>query len=296
MLTRWLVFHIASGQSFFTGAAFLMVAVCLSTLEKRRHIRIVRNILVCLGGSFVFVSATPLPPWFYLLLLIASLLWLAGEASRGRVPARLVLGLRLAVATVWFAAVLVELPYHLSPSVPQLGRPILGIIGDSVTAGMGQQKVITWPGILADRYGVVVHDHSQMGANVVSALRQAASVSSDERLVLLEIGGNDLLGETTPEGFEAGLARLLSAVRRPGRVVVMLELPLPSTYNAYGRIQRRLARQYKTVLVPKRILLGVLQQGGTTLDTIHLTQEGHQCMADAVWDVVQAAYVDEKRP
>jgi acyl-CoA thioesterase I len=296
MLTRWLVFHVASGQSFFTGAACLIVAVGLSALEERRHLRLVRNILVALGGSFVFASATPLPPRFYLLLLIASSLWLAGEASRGRVSARLILGLRLAVATVWFAAVLVELPYHLSPNVPRLGRPTLGIVGDSLTAGMGQQKVITWPGILADRHGVVVHDHSQMGANVASALRQAASVSSDEQLVLLEIGGNDLLGETTPEGFEAGLARLLSAVRQPSRVVVMLELPLPPTYDVYGRIQRRLARRYKTLLVPKRVLLGVLQRGGTTLDTIHLTQEGHRGMADAVWDVVQAAYVDGKRP
>jgi len=296
MFTRWLVFHVASGQSFFTGAACLTVAVCLSASKKRRHIRITRNALVYLGGTLVFVSATPLPPWFYLLLLIASLLWLAGEGFDGRVPARLILGLRVAVATIWLAAVLVELPYHLSPRVPQLGHPILGIIGDSVTAGMGEQKAITWPGIFANRYGVMVHDHSRAGANVASALGQAASVSSEERLVLLEIGGNDILGETTPAGFAAGLASLLSAVRQPGRVVVMLELPLPPTYNAYGRIQRRLAREYKTLLVPKRILLGVLQQQGTTVDTIHLTQEGHLAMADAAWKVLRAAYEDERRP
>lgn len=298
MLTRWLVFHVASGQSFFTGAVCLIAAVCLTAWKKQRYMRMVRNALVCLGGIFVFVSSTPLPPWFYLLMLIASLLWLAGEAFGERIPipARLVLGLRAAVAVAWVVAVLVELPYHLSPRVPQLGHPILGIIGDSVTAGMGGQKTVTWPRIFADRYGVVVHDHSLAGANVASALRQSASVSSDERLVLLEIGGNDILGETTPAEFEARLARLLSAVRRPGRVVVMLELPLPPTYNAYGRIQRRLARQYKTLLVPKRILLGVLQRQGTTLDTIHLTQEGHQGMADAVWNVVQAAYNDERQP
>ena len=296
MFTRWLVFHVASGQSFFTGAACLIVAVCLSVLKKQRHVRKARNAVISLGGILVFVSATPLPPWFYLLLLIASLLWLAGEAFGGRIPARFVLGWRVAVATTWVAAVLVELPYHLSPRVPQLGHPILGIIGDSVTAGMGEQKAVTWPRIFADRYGVVVHDHSLAGANVASALRQAASVSSDERLVLLEIGGNDILGETSPAGFEAGLARLLSAVCRPDRVVVMLELPLPPTYNAYGRVQRRLARQYKTLLFPKRVLLGVLQQQGSTLDTIHLSPEGHQGMADAVWNVVRAAYEDERRP
>lgn len=295
MLTRWLVFHVASGQSFFTGSACLLVAVCLSAFARWPWKRIVRKIVVFLGGSLVFASATPLPPWFYLVLLIVTLLWLAGEASRGRVRAGFVNVLRVAVAIVCFTGVAVELPYHFLPSVPQLGRPILGIIGDSVTAGMGQQRVDTWPGILGDRHGVVVHDHSQVAANVASALKQVTSVSSDERLVLLEIGGNDLLGDTTPEAFEVGLAELLSAVHRPGRVVVMLELPLPPTYNAYGRIQRRLARRYQTLLVPRRVLLGILQQGGATLDTIHLNHDGHRRMADAIWNVVKSAYIDEKR-
>jgi acyl-CoA thioesterase-1 len=132
-----------------------------------------------------------------------------------------------------------------------------------------------------------------MGANVTSAPRQAAELSAEERLVLLEIGGNDFLGETTPAQFELGLTRLLRAVHRPGRVVVMLELPLPPTYNSYGRIQRRLARRSGTLLVPKSFLLGVLQQRGTTLDTIHLTPEGHQTMADAIWKVLRDAYEDE---
>ncbi len=295
MFTRWLIFHIASGQSFFTGAVCLILAVCLSA-SRKRSIRVVRNTLISFGAIFVFVSATPLPLWFYLLLLIASLLWLTVEMLGVRVPERCILGLRVAVACLWVAVVFVELPYHLPPRVPQLGHPILGIIGDSVTAGMGDQKATTWPRIFEDQHGVIVRDHSQAGANLASALKQAASVSPIEQLVLLEIGGNDILGGTTSAGFEEGLTKLLAALRRPGRVVVMLELPLPPTYNAYGGIQRRLARQFKAVLVPKRVLLGVLQQQGTTLDTIHLSREGHQGMADAVWKVVRTAYEDERRP
>ncbi|WP_074308755.1 SGNH/GDSL hydrolase family protein [Singulisphaera sp. GP187] len=290
MFTRWLVFHVASGQSFFAGAASLIVAVVLSALTTRRPLRIVRNALVFLGGTLVFLSATPLLPWLTLLLVAVSLLWLGGEAARGRLSARLVLGLRGAVVTLWGAALLVECPYHRAPTVPPLGRPILGIIGDSVTAGTNQATVKTWPGLLADRHDVVVHDHSQAGANVASALRQANAVSADERLVLLEIGGNDILGDTTPAKFEAGLAILLATVRQPGRVLVMLELPLPPTYNAYGRIQRLLARRYNVLLVPKRVLLGVLQQQGLTVDSIHLSQVGHQHMANAIWAVLQGAY------
>lgn len=288
MLTRWLVFHVASGQAFFSGVACLTIAVYLSARNGRgqRHRLMARNALVCLGGLLAFVSATPLPPWFNLLLLLATLLWLTCEAFGGQ----LVPGLRVAAAVVWVAAALVEWPYHLAPKVPPLGHPTLGIIGDSLTAGMGESRTVTWPRILADRHGVSVRDHSLAGATVASALRQAAAMSSDERLVLLEIGGNDILGETTPSGFEKGLATLLASVCRPGRVVVMLELPLPPTYNAYGRIQRRLARQYKALLVPKRVLLGIIQGQGTTLDSIHLSRKGHQDMADAIWDAVGTAY------
>lgn len=295
MFTRWLVYHVASGQSFFSGVACLLAAVCLSAW-KARPARMARNILAGLGGTLVFASATPLPTWSYLVLLVATSLWLLGEASCARIPRRLVRGLRVAVSAMWLAAALVELPYHLPPSVPRLGRPTLGIVGDSLTAWLDGSGEMTWPAILADRRGISARNHAAIGADVASALRQAAQISPDERLVLLEIGGNDILGGTSPEGFEAGLARLLSAVVRPGRTVVMLELPLPPTYNAIGRIQRRLARQYGAILVPKAVLFGVLQREGATRDSIHLTREGHESMAEAIWGILRAAYEGDGGP
>ncbi|QDV35647.1 Esterase TesA precursor [Tautonia plasticadhaerens] len=295
MLTRWLVYHVASGHAFFTGAACLIVAACLSTYTRRRGVRTARNVLVLIGGSAVIVTATPLPPWAYFLLAAVTLAWFVGEAFRKRLPDRWAFRLRMAVALAWSAAVLAEVPYHLMPRVPPLGDPALGVIDDSVTAGIGGYEAVTWTALLADRHGIEVRDHSQMGANVASALRQAEDLSTEERLVLLEIGGNDILGETTPDEFEAGLDALLASVSRPGRVVVLLELPLPPTYNAYGRIQRRLARRHGALLVPKRVLLGILGRGGATLVTIHLTQEGHHHMAGVVWEVVRRAYADQGR-
>ncbi|HEX8199318.1 MAG TPA: GDSL-type esterase/lipase family protein, partial [Isosphaeraceae bacterium] len=253
-------------------------------------VRAIRNILVGLGGALVVVSATPLSPGSYLVLLVVSLLWLAGEAFRRRVPGRLVLGLRAAAVMAWLMAVLVEAPYHVVPRVPPLGRPVLGIIGDSVTSGLGEPRTGTWPGLLARRHGVPIRDHSEAGATARSASGQAEALSADEQLVLLEIGGNDLLGGARPEEFAAGLETLLTAVSRPGRVVVMLELPLPPFSNEFGRVQRRLARRHRVLLVPKRVFLGVLQQEGATFDSIHLTPEGHDRMAAEVWEVVRGAY------
>lgn len=295
MLTRGLIYHVASGQSFFAGAGCLVAAVLLNFLGPGRPRYLARNLLAALGVVLVAASATPLAPGLYAALTAATVLGWAAEGVAGRVPRRFVLGARAVVVAAWVAAMGVEVPYHVAPGLPRLGHPTLGIIGDSLTAGTGEGGPARWPQILADRHAVAVRDHARAGATVASALRQAAEVGPEEQLVLLEIGGNDLLGGSTPLQFEVGLDQLLSAVCRPGRVVVLMELPLPPTFNAFGRIQRRLARRYGTPLVPKRVLLGILQRPGATLDTIHLSPEGHRAMAGAIWDAVRAAHDEGRR-
>lgn len=289
-MARWLIYHVASGQAFFGGSGCLIAAALVSWFVTRRGARAGRNLLVAIGGAAVAASATPQPVWAYGMLALATLSWLGVEAFGKRAPSRLVIGSRVAVILAWLAAVGVEAPYHRTPRLPAMGNPTLGIIGDSITAGMGGDEAATWPKALAHSRGIEVRSHAKMGATVASAVRQAEELSADERLVLLEIGGNDLLGETTPRDFEAGLHRLLTAVNRPGRVVVMLELPLPPTYNAFGLIQRRLARRHRVFLVPKRVLLGVLQHEGATVDSIHLSPEGHRRMAEAAWEVLRPAF------
>jgi acyl-CoA thioesterase-1 len=155
---------------------------------------------------------------------------------------------------------------------------------------MGTSEIVTWPRLLADAHNIPIRDHARMGATVASALKQAEHVGPDEDLVLLEIGGNDLLGTTHPADFHADLDQLLSSLRRPGRTLVMLELPLPPGSAAFGRAQRQLARDYDVILVPKRFLIGLLQMPGATLDTIHLSQEGHRQMADGIWRVLAGAF------
>jgi len=111
-------------------------------------------------------------------------------------------------------------------------------------------------------------------------------------LVLLEIGGNDLLGTTTAARFQEGLEKLLVAICRPGRTVVMFELPLVPFANEFGKHQRKLAKQYGVLLVPKRIFLRALTTPGATQDGVHLTPAGHQLMADTVWDILKPAYAE----
>jgi len=62
----------------------------------------------------------------------------------------------------------------------------------------------------------------------------------------------------------------------------LFELPLPPFSNAYGRVQRALAAQYRVTLIPKRCLTAVFGVQGSTLDGLHLSQVGHNALADRV--------------
>ena len=319
MLRSWLLFHFASGQAFFSGIAFWCAAVLLSPWALSRPHRRLRNACVLFGTLLVACSATPLPVWGYAALTLVSITWLLLEHLASRQPPprddrareagvaesepldrhvrrpRYVNAARVLAAAAWTAAALSEISWHVTPRLPPLDRPVLAVIADSVTAGIGEDEALTWPQRLSQEHGVPVHDYSRMGATVKSARRQAARLLPEDNLVLLEIGGNDLLGSSTAAQFETGLDQLLLDICHPERTVAMFELPLPPTYNAYGGIQRRLARRHGVVLIPKRLLMRVLCRGDTTLDSIHLSQAGHDELAAAVWSVIRGAYGKESR-
>lgn len=85
---------------------------------------------------------------------------------------------------------------------------------------------------------------------------------------------------------------LLAKICALGRVVLMFELPLPPFSNEYGRIQRRLATDHGVIMIPKRIFISVLSTEGAAIDSVHLSKDGHQQMADVVWRIVKPVYDD----
>jgi acyl-CoA thioesterase I len=285
------IYFFGSGNAFFCGVAMVMTGVCMSFFAAGRMLRLARNLTAVIGGILVAVSATPLPWWFYSVLALLTIGWLVAEWCAPRVGKRSLLAVRLVSLAVWSAALAYELPYHFAPApLPSLGRPTLFVIGDSVSAGMREGEEGTWPRLLAEMERIDVRDFSKPGATVGSARNQAGRIGDENGIVLLEIGGNDLLGATTPEEYENRLDLLLGDVCRRGRTVLMLELPLPPFRNRFGMIQRELAAKHSVVLIPKRVFIGVLTTPGATVDGIHLSPAGHAQMADVIWGAISPAY------
>lgn len=289
VVTRAVACHFGGGMAFFSGAVLALVAVGICRVGSVRWVRRARGISAGTGLVLVALSACPLPIAAYAILAIATALAVAAAPQRTRSAAARVT-LQIVAAVAWSAAIVAELPFHITPRLQPVPDPVLGIIGDSLTAGMGEMEAITWPNLLRQEHGLRIADHSAMGATLASAQRQADALDDSENVVLLAIGGNDLLGGTSAAEFEERLRALLQRVCRPGRTVAMLELPLPPLYNAFGSVQRRLAHQYNVPLVPKRALMTVLCAKGSTLDSIHLSQAGHERMARTIWEALRGAF------
>ena len=115
----------------------------------------------------------------------------------------------------------------------------------------------------------------------------AQRANADDRLVLIELGGNDLIAGEPSDVFARGLEELLANLAAPERIIVMFELPLLPDRTAYGRIQRRLAERHGVWLIPKRYLTSVIAGQDATSDGLHLTDVGAGRMAALVARVLR---------
>ncbi len=257
--------HPASGMSLFTGGVLVGLVVALAPWCRGAWGARLRSAGAGPGFVLMLGAATPHPAWLDILLVALFVAWfLAEEWPR----VRRIIGLlppRIALAAVVLATILLEVPHGLPPSLPAGPPQPLYVVGDSISAGIGAAHA-PWPDRMAAKYRLPVSNLAQAGATTADAISQVVRVTAPDALVLVEIGGNDLLNGLPTSDFAHDLEALLAKLRRPGRTIVMLELPLLPFYSGYGKAQRALAGAYRVHLVPKRYFANVLGAPGATDD------------------------------
>lgn len=278
-----IVLYLASGESLYPGAAILMLAILISPCLQQRWLLRLRNVAAWLALIMIIMACPPFP-WTVDVVFVATfLLWyVATNLSVGRRAQRL--------ATALLAAMLIvlsgfELQHRSLPLISGMPSDHLVIIGDSISAGI-DPRVPPWPTVMQATTGIRVKNLSSVGAFTAEGLGMAAKVESEDRVVLIEMGGNDLIGGVPSVQFGRSLDALLQKVTAPGRTVVMFELPLLPDRISYGQIQRRLAKKYGVWLIPKRYFTGVIGGANATSDGLHLLPEGTRRMATVVADAL----------
>jgi lysophospholipase L1-like esterase len=289
------VLWLADGTAFFAGLA--AVAAGLLLILIRWKYRLVRPALVAAvfaGGAIAVISSAPQPVGLLTAWgsAAAAALCLAAVHPKAKAlrPGRAVtVALAVALSAVLAGA---EFRYRRAPAIQLPPGAKVFVVGDSLSAGVrsGERP---WPAVLADLTGAAVVNLARPAATTDSARSQAAAIDfvgrprNSERLVLVEIGGNDVLGCADPAAFRRDLGALLGEIRAKGAgLVVLFELPLPPFRDDFGRAQRELAREHGAVLIPKTVLASVLGIEGGTIDGIHLSPKGHDALARSVAGMV----------
>lgn len=284
--------YLATGFPFFIGVVCCALAPVADRLGGRpRRLAIP---LLAAGVVGVAISATPVPWVLVVAGFAAAAGWVVARRRSSSAGRRIVAGCAILLAVVAIGAGAIEIPHVLTPRLPSGEARLLVVLGDSLSAGIGD-GVETWPGWLGREKGIEVRNLAAPGATTQGARRQAEAIPAHADVVAVLIGGNDYLQGRTAGEFERDLDALVSTEAARGRRVVMFELPVLPGGNAYAAAQRRVAGRHGAVLVPRWRLALALAGGGATSDGLHLSAAGQAAVAGIAWEVMGPAFAGAVR-
>src|SRR5579859_1989096 len=279
---------LAAGDSFFAGAALLTATIVASECLHHAWVRRTKNLAGLLALVMIVLACPPFPWSTDVQFLAIFTLWLSASSNvpwATKFPElRILTAVVLISQLVWLFAG--ELSQRALPVITGIPEDHVLVIGDSLSSGI-DSRIKSWPLLMQESTRIRVTNLALAGAVTADARAMAERITPDDHIVIIEIGGNDLLSRVPARTFGNNLQAILSKVSAPGRKVVMFELPpvLPQ-YTEYGQIQRRLAKQYKVFLIPKHFLIGIIGQPTATTDGLHLSASGARQMAMLVTRVL----------
>ena len=172
--------------------------------------------------------------------------------------------------------------------------------GDSITAGNGLDPDEAYPALIQKKITDTglpwrVVNAGLSGETTAGGLRRLDWILRQRvDLFIIELGGNDGLRGIPPENSQANLLIMIDRVREkyPQAKLVLAGMQLPTNMGAehtgkFAAIYPELAESNHLTLIPF-LLEGV---GGVPklnqADGIHPTAEGHQIVAETVWEIMK---------
>lgn len=168
------------------------------------------------------------------------------------------------------------------------GSKVLAL-GDSLTAPHGVKPGEDWPALLAQKTGWVVINAGISGNTSAQALERLPALLDEHQpqLVLVSLGGNDMLRKLSQAQTVANLGRMLDLARASGAKVVLLATPKPSIAGAVfnslspADFYAEVAKDKKVPLI-KDALPEALSDTTLKSDQLHPNAAGHALLGDKI--------------
>jgi acyl-CoA thioesterase-1 len=169
-------------------------------------------------------------------------------------------------------------------------------LGDSLTEGLGVTREQAWPNLLARKTGWVVDNGGVSGNTSEDALRRLPNLLDQDEpvLVLVTLGGNDMLRHIPQQQTIANLEQILAQIKEHGAKAVLLATPNPSLMGAVFRnlsapdFYRKVAEDQHVPLIEDAIA-GVLSDPQLKGDQLHPNAAGHAILSEKIFKELQSA-------
>lgn len=176
--------------------------------------------------------------------------------------------------------------------------PLIVVLGDSLTAGLGLRVEDAYPAVLQRRLDAkglkyqVINAGNSGDTSAAGLSRLDWTLEGNVRILIVALGGNDGLRGLPVSQLKDNLGRIIQRAQARGVTVILAGMEAPPNWGdeytkGFHDVYPALAKQYHVTLVPF-LLEGVagidrLNQR----DGIHPTAEGDRMVADTVWKVLQ---------
>jgi len=178
-------------------------------------------------------------------------------------------------------------------------RPVILVVGDSISAGYGLPPGSGWTALLASRleqqhYAFAVVNASISGDTTAGGRTRLPALLDQHHpaIVVIELGGNDGLRGTDLATTRANLDAMIDASKKAGARVVLVGMKLPPNYGSayttrFDALYTDASKRFNVALVPF-FFAGFAERNDLFQpDRVHPTQAAQPLLLDNVWPALQ---------
>jgi acyl-CoA thioesterase I len=175
--------------------------------------------------------------------------------------------------------------HHSSQNLIPAGGSVV-VLGDSLSYGIGAEPNQSYPSLLEKTTGWHIINAGIPGDTSAQGLERLDPLlaAHHPRLLIVELGGNDMLHQAPAGEIEATLKTILAQAKQQGVPTVLVAIPKPSVYDAaFGDLAdhplyEKVSKETGTPLIAN-VFSKVLSKGALKADQLHPNAKGYEIVA-----------------
>jgi acyl-CoA thioesterase-1 len=173
--------------------------------------------------------------------------------------------------------------------LPRLAEDdVIVAFGDSLTYGTGAEAKASYPAVLAQLIGRKVIRAGVPGEVTAQGRARLASVIEEynPRLVIVCLGGNDMLRRVSEQEIKRNLRAMLADIERHGIAAVLIGVPKPALLTSAPEFYAELAAEFN-IPYEGEVVTNVLYKSEYKSDAIHPNAQGYRKIAEAIAELLR---------